>query len=65
MGYEISFQTIQRYCKYRITHSRWASTRYGCNKKGLVSLREFQPTSDDKCTEANCPLLKRLFRLYT
>lgn len=65
MGYEISFKTIQNYCKYKITNSRWSSFKYGCNKKGLVSLEETWPYCEDQCSELNCPIIKRLYTIVT
>ena len=67
MGYEISFKTIQRYCKYKRDNLDHTSQyKYRCNKIVLIWANDWDTgKSRNRCTKANCPLIKRLFRLYT
>ena len=58
VNYEISFKTIQRYCKYRRDdYNPESRYKYRCRKREMA----LKQIPDNRCTQANCPLVKRLW----
>lgn len=58
VNYEISFKTIQKYCKHRIDGELF---KYNCTNIKHKWSRGLRLEFDSRCTQANCPLVKRLW----
>lgn len=65
MNYEISFKTIQKYCVYRrINFKKNARFKNRCTKVKLVWPDNWDLDKDTRCTESNCPIVKRLWLIH-
>lgn len=62
-NYEITFKTIQQYCKYKRDNLTYPAIqyKYRCRKLEMDLKRDL----DSRCAQSTCPLIKRLFELYT
>jgi hypothetical protein len=60
VNYEISFKTIQKYCKHKRDNWEPAKYKYRCRKLE-ISLLNGADEFPARCTQKNCPLVKRLW----
>lgn len=56
-NYEISFKTIQNYCKHKRDNFNPELYKYRCRKLEMSLKRDWA----SRCTQSNCPLVKRLW----
>jgi len=62
-AYEISFKTIQKYCKHRRDNlDRSCRYKYRCSKIILIWGVHWDIDKDSRCTQTNCPIVKRLWK---